>query len=110
MLLILMKESYEVMSQQQSSTPKQSPNPGSSIIVWIGIMLFITMIALGIYAIVTKQDIIVSVLLFILAALALPIGIQQIAPGILPPNSRPVAIVKGSDDNFWFTEEHGNKT
>jgi hypothetical protein len=174
------------MSQQQSPAPKQSPNPGSSIIVWIGIMLFMTMIAMGIYAIVTKQDIIVSVLLFILAALALPIGIQQIAPGILPqvqrtmkmgllvigiwlligsltmnvyllfrlqmlsshdlnttpipetkltlthsptgisssgssstgqlrefliptPNSRPVAIVKGSDGNFWFTEEHGNK-
>ncbi len=25
------------------------------------------------------------------------------------PNSRPVAIVRGSDGNFWFTEEQGNK-
>lgn len=174
------------MSQQHSPTPKQSSNPGSSIILWIGIVLFMTMIVLGIYAIVTKQGIIISVILFILAALALPIGIQQIAPNILPqvqrtmktgmlvigiwfligsltmnvyllirlqmpdnpdlnasrtlgprpeltstltgtsssvspstvslrdfliptPNSRPVAIVRGSDGNFWFTEEQGNK-
>src|SRR5579884_567901 len=25
------------------------------------------------------------------------------------PDSRPVAIIKRSDGNFWFTEEHGNK-
>ena len=180
------KEICEVMSQQQSPTPKQSSNRGSSIILWIGIVLFMTMIVLGIYAIVTKQGIIISVILFVLAALALPIGIQQIAPNILPqvqrtmkmgllvigiwllvgslamnvyllirlqvpssldlnasrisgpkptltptltgtsssvspstgslrefpvptPNSRPVAIVRGSDGNFWFTEEQGNK-
>src|SRR5260370_36833634 len=88
MQLIFMKESHEAMSQQQSSTPKQSSNRGSSIILWIGIVLFMTMIGLGIYAIVTKQDIIISVILFVLAALALPIGVQQIAPGFLPQVQR----------------------
>src|SRR5260370_27791676 len=88
MQLIFMKESYEAMSQQQSPTPKQSSNRGSSIILWIGIVLFMTMIVLGIYAIVTKQGIIISVILFVLAALALPIGIQPIAPNILPQVQR----------------------
>ncbi len=166
------------MSQQQSPTPHSSPHRGSSLGLWIGMVLLLTTTILGIYAIVTKQDIIFSVISFGLVVFAVPLGILQVAPSslvqmrqtikmgllviglslllgsltlnlillfrpqvsstsgpkpaltstltgipssvspsaghlreflILTPNSRPVSIVSGSDGNFWFTEERGNK-
>src|SRR6266567_1552052 len=172
------KEICETMSQQQSPTPHSSPHRGSSLGLWIGMVLLLTTTILGIYAIVTKQDIIFSVISFGLVVFAVPLGILQVAPSslvqmrqtikmgllviglslllgsltlnlillfrpqvsstsgpkpaltstltgipssvspsaghlreflILTPNSRPVSIVSGSDGNFWFTEERGNK-
>jgi streptogramin lyase len=174
------------MSQQQSPTSHPSPHRWTSLGLWIGMVLLLTTTILGIYAIVTKQDIIFAVISFGLVIFAVPLGILQIAPSSLvqmrqtikmgllvigislllgsltlnlilllrpqvhssfdlnasptsgpkpaltptlkgtppsvspsaghlseflipTPNSRPVSIASGSDGNFWFTEERGNK-
>jgi hypothetical protein len=83
MQLLYVKVSEEAMSQQQSPTPHQSPNRRSSVILWIGIMLFLVAALLGVYAIVTKQNTVFLVVSFGQAILTTVIGIIQIAPNLL---------------------------
>jgi hypothetical protein len=76
--------SIPTMSRKRSPVPKQAPNQGSALILWMGMGFFLAALILGIYAIMAKQNIIFLVLSFVLAMLALPIGILQIAPNLLP--------------------------
>ena len=66
-----------------SPTPNQPPNRGSSIILWIGIVLLLVTLGLGIYALVANLTLTFSIISFVLALLAIPIGILQINPKLL---------------------------
>src|SRR6266571_8682444 len=74
------EEICEAMSQQQSPTPHPSPHRESSLGLWIGLILLLTTTILGIWAIVTKPDIIISLIAFGLVLFAIPLGIVQVIP------------------------------
>ena len=67
-----------------ATTPNQPPEKESShFILWLGIVWLLITSILGIYALVTKQSILSSVISFILTVLAIIIGVMQVAPNIL---------------------------
>lgn len=66
-----------------SPIPNQPPNRGSSIILWIGIVLLLVTLGLGIYALVANLTLTFSIISFVLALLAIPISILQIKPKLL---------------------------
>jgi virginiamycin B lyase len=70
------EEISEVMSQQQPPSPRRE----SSLGLWIGLILLLTSITLGIWGAVTKPDIIVSLIAFGLILFALLLGIVQVIP------------------------------
>ena len=64
------------MNKQQ--TPQQPPSQEWTILIWIGFVLFGGTIFAGIYAIIAKHEIAFSVISFILAIAAIPLGILQV--------------------------------
>jgi hypothetical protein len=72
------------MAHSQFSAPPQPPSQRSALMLWVGVMFLLAIAIAGIAALVMKQNLIFSVISFIVAFLSLPIGILQIAPGILP--------------------------
>lgn len=62
------------------STPHPSPRRGRSVGLWIELILLLTTITLGIWGIVTKPDIIISLIAFGLVVFAVLLGIVQVAP------------------------------
>jgi hypothetical protein len=68
------------MSQQQAPTPNKPLKQGMFILMWIGIVLFVATFVGGIYTIIAQYNIVFSVISFILAIAAIPIGILQVKP------------------------------
>jgi hypothetical protein len=73
------------MTHTSNDSPNQNElsDKGSPIILWIGVVLFVVTAILGVYALVTKLNILTSVIAFVLTLLTIPIGILQVAPGIV---------------------------
>lgn len=61
-------------------TPHSSSRRGRSVSLWIELILLLTTITLGIWGIVTKHDIIISLIAIGLVVLALLLGSVQVAP------------------------------
>src|SRR5260221_8834628 len=76
MQLSFVEEICEAMSQRQSSTPHRESPVG----LGIGLILLLITIALGIWGIVTKSDIIISLIAFGLVLFALPLVLVQVIP------------------------------
>lgn len=68
------------MNQPHAPTPHKSPNQGWSILTWLGVILFFVTSLVGVYAIIAKNDSVISLTSFMLAVVALPIGILQVKP------------------------------
>src|SRR5260370_12478381 len=71
-----------IPDQSSSHQGNQKLRRIEKVFLWIGTFLFIGMTALGIYAIISHSDILAAVILFMIAALAIPLGVIQIWPEI----------------------------
>ena len=65
------------MSQQQSTTPNQPPSRGLAIIEWIGVGVFVAVVLVGIWAILTNQSIVIALLSLGLTVLGIIISIWR---------------------------------
>jgi hypothetical protein len=69
-----------VLSQPPQNPGQQHPSRTASILLWLGVALFVGIIFLGIYAILNNYTTLYTIISFVIAAVFIPLGVLQIMP------------------------------